>query len=43
MKKLNLIIKYFFLVILTPLEISKGQRRRKLIKAKKLLNSAKIL
>lgn len=43
MKKLNLIIKSFFLVILTPLEISKGQRRRKLIKAKKLLNLAKIL
>ena len=38
MNKISLLIKSFFLVILTPLEISKGQRRRKLLKAKKLLN-----
>lgn len=42
MKKLNLLMKSFFLVILTPFEISKGQRRRRLLKAKKILNSAKL-
>ena len=43
MKKISLLIKSFFLVISTPLEISKGQRRRKLLRAKKILNSAKLL
>jgi len=43
MNKISLLIKYFFLVILTPLEISKGQRRSKLLRAKKILNSAKLL
>ena len=43
MNKISLLIKSFFLVILTPLEISKGQRRRKLLRAKKILNSAKLL
>jgi len=43
MKKLALLTKSFMLVILTPLEISKGQRRRQLIRAKKVFNSARLL
>ena len=42
MNKISLLIKYLFLVIFTPLEISKAQRRRKLLKAKKILNSVKL-
>ena len=40
MKKINLLIKSFILVLLTPIEISKGQRRRNFLKAKKLFKSA---
>ena len=32
--------KSFILVLLTPIEISKGQRRRNFLKAKKLFKSA---
>ncbi len=43
MKKIKLLTKSLFLMLTAPLEISKGQRRRKLLKAKKLLNSVKLL
>jgi len=38
MKKINLLTKSFILVLLTPIEISKGQRRRNFLKAKSYLN-----
>lgn len=39
MKNIKLLIKSLFLILTTPLEISKGQRRRNLVQAKKILKS----
>jgi hypothetical protein len=43
MKKIKLLTKSLFLMVTAPLEISKGQRRRKLLRAKKILKSTKLL
>jgi len=43
MNKIILLLRSFFQIILSPLEISKGQRRRKLLRAKKILKSTKLL
>jgi len=43
MKKIKLLLKSLFLIVLSPIEISKGQRRRNLVQAKKTLKSARLL
>ena len=39
MKNIKLLIKSLFLILTAPLEISKGQRHRNLVQAKKILKS----
>ena len=42
MKKVSLLLKATFLLVSSPLEISKGQRRRAVMKAKKLYASVNL-
>ena len=42
MKKIKILTKSLFLMLSAPLEISKGQRRRNLVLAKKILKSTRL-
>ncbi len=42
MKKIFLLLKATFLLFLSPFEISKGQRRRAIIRAKKMYASVNL-
>tara|TARA_R110002073_G_scaffold89852_1_gene212405 strand:+ start:30541 stop:30672 length:132 start_codon:yes stop_codon:yes gene_type:complete len=42
MKKFGLLVKASFLLLTAPAEISKGQRRRKISKAKRIFSSVNL-
>ncbi len=42
MKKISLLTKSLLLILIVPLEISKGQRHKSLMRAKKLFKSANL-